>query len=262
VRTRHAILATAVLLAALATLTIPRFGQPPGYHQMADERAMAGVPNAMNVLSNIPFAVVGIIGLVRVIRLTTTSADPRDVLPYVALFAGVLLTSIGSSYYHLQPDNERLVWDRLPMTIGFVGLLAALITERVNAAVGRALLVPLVLAGIASVVYWHWSESRGAGDLRPYALVQFGSLLIVLLVLALYPRRDAGTGYLLAGVGIYLLSKALELWDREIFGITSVVSGHTLKHLAAAAGIWCILLMVRNRSPFVPSPPRSAPTGL
>jgi hypothetical protein len=51
-------------------------------------------------------------------------------------------------------------------------------------------------------------------------------------------------------VGFYVLAKILETGDRQIFALTGhTVSGHTLKHLAAAmAGYW-MLRMLRRREP-------------
>jgi hypothetical protein len=100
---------------------------------------------------------------------------------------------------------------------------------------------------VGTVLYWYWSELSGAGDLRPYAIVQFGSLAMVALMLALYPGRVGGTRYLVAGLGIYALSKGFELADAQIFSFGGLVSGHALKHLAAAAGVGCIVLMLRQR---------------
>ena len=157
-------------------------------------------------------------------------------------------TAICSSYYHLAPDNARLVWDRLPMTVGFMGLLAALVSERVDRSAGRTLLVPLLIAGVALVLYWDWTEVRGAGDLRPYFLVQFGSLLLVALILLLYPSSGSDTRYIVGGLLVYVLAKIFEVADAEIFAIGGMVSGHTLKHLVAAAGVWCLVLMVRARA--------------
>lgn len=217
---------------------------------MADERAWAGIPNCLNVLSNLPFAVVGLLGLA-----ATFGRGDRpspfvarwERWPYAALFAGVALTALGSSYYHLAPDNARLVWDRLPMTIGFMGLLTAVFAERVSVSLGRWLFAPLLVAGAASVGYWHWSEVHNAGDLRPYLLVQFGSLLLIVLLLVLYPTRYAGTGYLVVGLAAYAAAKGLELADRSIFGFGQIVSGHTLKHLAAAGGVAGLAVMLRAR---------------
>ena len=99
----------------------------------------------------------------------------------------------------------------------------------------------------ASVGYWYWTELRNAGDLRPYLLVQFGSLLVVVLLLALYPARHPGTRYLVAGLAAYAAAKGLEIADRPIFALGHAVSGHTLKHLAAAAGVACLVAMLRAR---------------
>jgi len=199
------------------------------------------------VLSNVAFAVVGLFGLAATFRRRTgTFADPWDRWPYVALFAGVTLSSVGSSYFHLAPDNARLMWDRLPMTIGFVALLIALLAERVHRGFARATFVPLLLAGAASVAYWYWSELHGTGDLRPYLVVQFGSLALVALILVLYPAR--GAVFIVAGLAAYAVAKGLELADREIFlALAHTVSGHTLKHLVAAGGVGCLVAMLRSR---------------
>jgi len=244
---RSLVLAIAGCLAIVGAFLMPPIAQPQAYHRMADERTISGIPNALNVVSNLPFAVVGLIGLMTLLSKKSPFRDSIDRWPYVALFSGVFLTAIGSSYYHLAPDNARLVWDRLPMTVGFMGLLAALVSERVDRSAGRTLLVPLLIAGVASVLYWDWTEVRGAGDLRPYFLVQFGSLLLVALILLLYPSSGSDTRYIVGGLVVYVLAKIFEVADAEIFAIGGMVSGHTLKHLVAAAGVWCLVLMVRAR---------------
>ncbi|HEX9183932.1 MAG TPA: hypothetical protein VF876_11790, partial [Burkholderiales bacterium] len=131
------------------------------YHRFADTRALAGVVNAADTLSNLAFLVVGALGLafLHCERAATSSerfASPREILPYWVFFAGVALTSAGSAWYHLAPDDARLVWDRLPMTIAFMSLIAAVVQERISVRAGAALLWPLVLLGLASVVYWRW----------------------------------------------------------------------------------------------------------
>jgi len=154
---------------------------------------------------------------------------------------GLLLTSFGSSYYHLAPDNARLVWDRLPMTLVFMPLAAAMIAERISRKAGLWLLPVLTAFGAGSVWQWYASESRGAGDLRMYAAVQAYALLVLLLALLLPARytRSADLGWV---AGFYLLGKVLETADRQVFLLTGrTVSGHTLKHLAAAAaGYWML----------------------
>ena len=227
--------------------------QDPAYHAFADRRTMFGVPNALNVLSNVAFLVAGWFGL-WVLRDRGREASMFAGVPvaqarraYVALFAGTLLTGVGSAYYHLAPDSARLVWDRLPMTIGFMGLLSAIVGERVSARAARLLFVPLLAAGAASVAYWGWTESHGAGDLRPYGLVQFGSLAIVVLLLALYRAPQAATPYLVTALAAYGAAKLFEAFDALIFSAGGLVSGHTLKHVAAAVGLGLVGLMLRHR---------------
>jgi hypothetical protein len=247
---RHSILAIAVTGAVLLVMSRPPIPQDLDYHVMADQRPLLGIPNSLNVLSNVPFAIVGLLGLAAAFGWRgrpSSFADSWERWPYAALFTGVALTALGSSYYHLAPDNARLVWDRLPMAVGFMGLLTALFAERVSLAAGKWLFLPLLAAGAASVGYWYWSELRNTGDLRPYLLVQFGSLLVVVLLLSLYPARYPGTGYLVAGLAAYAAAKGLEVADRPIFALGHVVSGHTLKHLAAAGGVACLVAMLRTR---------------
>jgi len=167
--------------------------------------------------------------------------DPRERWPYIVVCLGVLLTGLGSAYYHLAPDNARLVWDRLPMTLVFMGLLAATIAERIGAAAGLAALPPLVAAGVLSVLYWRASEAAGAGDLRPYGLVQFFPALGIPLLLWLFPARYTRGGDLLAVLAIYGASKVFEALDGPIFRAGRVLSGHTLKHLTAAFACWWLI---------------------
>jgi uncharacterized membrane protein len=227
-----------------ATFCSPIVGQDPAYHVMADQRTIFGVPNAWNVASNAAFLVAGVFGLV------TTHRRLRDRWtrwPYRTLFAGTVLTAFGSTWYHLAPDNAGLVWDRLPMTIAFTGLLTAVVAERVSERIARNLLVPLMIAGGLSVLYWYATELAGRGDLRPYALIQFGSIAVMLIVLLRYRSAESGAPFLWAGLGCYAAAKIFELADAPIYGALPV-SGHTLKHFAAAAGIVAVAFMLEARS--------------
>lgn len=246
---RHVILVLAVGAVLAVVLLQPPMSQPLSYHNMADQRTLLGIPNALNVLSNVPLAFVGALGLVAVFKPGSRHVfeHPWERWPYAALFTGVALTSIGSSYYHLAPDNARLVWDRLPMTLGFMGLSTAVLAERVNLRLARRLFVPLLVTGGGSVAYWYWSEVHGAGDLRPYLLVQFGSLLVVALVLVLYSSRYAGGRYLAAGLAGYAAAMLFETADAAIFAMGRITSGHTLKHLVAAGAVGCVVVMLGVR---------------
>ena len=241
---------------AIACCLIPRIPQPLSYHQFADNRSFLGIANFGDVASNLPFALVGIWGLAFLFRKSSAGGnghfiDPRERWPYFFVFSGLLLTAFGSSYYHLSPDNARLVWDRLPMTITFMGLVAAIITERISVRLGLYLLPALLLIGMGSVLQWHWSEVHGVGDLRFYASVQAYSTLVVLLAF-LFPRRYTRTSDFWLVIGFYVLAKLLETFDRQVFSVLHVVSGHTLKHLAAAAAGFCILRMLQKRMPISP----------
>ncbi len=248
--------AAGLLFLALAAVVIvaaclaPRTAQPLSYHNFADQRQWLGIPNFGDVASNLPFAVFGAWGLLFLASSASRSrfVQSRERIPYFFIFAGLLLTAFGSAYYHLAPDNNRLVWDRLPMAIVFMALISAMIAERVNTSLGLWLLPVLLPIGVASVVQWHYSEMGGSGDLRFYAAVQTGSILALLIALALRPRYTRSSDLAVA-VGFYLVAKVLETFDRQIFAIGHVVSGHTLKHLAAAAsGLW-ILKMLKHRVP-------------
>lgn len=245
-------LAVAVATAALLSSRTP---QPLSYHHLADRRSWLGVPNFGDVASNIVFLSAGLWGLAFLLRESSRKQfiDVRERWPYLLVFLGLLLTAFGSAYYHLAPDNPRLVWDRLPMTVVFMPLVAALIAERVNVKLGLRLLPVLTAVGMGSVIQWHWTEQHGAGDLRFYAAVQLYALLALIAALLLPPRYTRGSDFLVIA-GLYLLAKICETADRQIFSLGHLVSGHTLKHLAAGvAGYW-VLRMLQKRHPISQSP--------
>ena len=190
-RMRVLILGAATLAAGISVALLPRTPQPLDYHNFADQRTILSIPNFFEVVSNVPFLLVGIWGLLIVLGRSKSSPHafvaPAERWPYVILASGVILTCFGSAYYHRAPDNAWLVWDRLPMTLGFMSLLAAMIMERLSLRAGLALLGPLLVLGLLSVLQWYVSELHGAGDLRLYLMVQFYTLVLVLLILWLFP---------------------------------------------------------------------------
>ena len=239
-RTGVAVLLSLTLVVIIAAILAPRIAQPLAYHNFADRRAWLDIANFGDVVSNAGFAIVGLWGLTILLRKPSRVqfVDSRERWPYPVVFAGMVLTAVGSSYYHLAPDNDRLVWDRLPMTIVFMALVAAMIIERISVPMGLALLPPLLVVGIASVVEWHTSEINGASDLRFYAALQAYAVLLLLAILLLAPRYTRSSDLAIV-VGFYVLAKITEAVDRPIFAFGHIVSGHTIKHLAAAAaGLW------------------------
>ena len=252
-RVRLLTLAGVALLGAVPLAAHGPIPQDPAYHHFRDDRTLLGVPNALNVLSNLPFLLLGVWGLWFLARHGAPRPDgpfltSGERWPYTVLFVGVLTTCLGSMYYHLDPTDARLVWDRLPMTVGFMGLFASIVAERIGPRVGDLLLSPLVAAGAASVAYWYGTEQQGRGDLRPYILVQFYPLAAVVVMGLLFPPRYTRGAWLFAGLGLYVLAKVCEDADARICGRGGVVSGHTLKHLPAAGG-WCVLRMLQTRRP-------------
>jgi hypothetical protein len=237
-----------VAVLAIAAVFVPRMDLPPSYHHFADQRGWLGVPHFGDVASNLAYLAAGLWGLSFLGRRSnrTRFVDPLESWPYMLVFFGLVLTAFGSAYYHLAPDNDRLVWDRLPMTIVFMPLVAALIAERVSVKLGVWLLPILTAAGIASVLLWHQSVQRGAGDLRFYGTVQLYAVLAIFIALLL-PSRYTRNSDLLIVAGFYALAKVCETADHQIFSVGHMVSGHTLKHLAsAAAGLW-ILRMLKKK---------------
>jgi hypothetical protein len=216
--------------AAVALIVHGPIAQPQAYHAFADSRSFAGIPWALNVLTNVPFAIVGLWGLYR----GRTSAAWRT------FDVTLVLTAFGSAYYHLAPDDARLVWDRLPIALACAALLAA-VYEQASAARGGAVrLAVLCAAAVASVVWWQYTD-----DLRPYLLLQGAPL--VLVPLWQWRAGRSSRERILFGVAIacYVAAKAFEALDRPVFEALGV-SGHSLKHLLAAVGA-AFLVLGRGR---------------
>lgn len=247
-RIRLMVLLAVTAVAAAVVFWMDPIPQDPAYHRFADARPWLGIPNFQNVASNLPFLIVGGIGLIRVRRRFSGAIDTGEKAAWVCLFLGITLTAFGSSWYHLAPSNATLVWDRLPMTLGFMGFFAGVIGERISQRAYRLLLWPLLGMGVASVLYWYASEVQGHGDLRLYALVQFFPLLLIPLIMAFYRPRYSHGSLLFAALGFYAAAKAFEHWDRPIFEATGgIVAGHALKHLAAAVACWVLVRMFSVR---------------
>ena len=239
-----------MLAAVVAVFSRPPMPQALDYHNFADQRGVFGIPNFGDVASNLPFLVVGVWALVSLLRRNKLAfVEPAEKWAYIVTYVGLALTFFGSSYYHLHPGNQRLVWDRLPYTLLFMGLLSATIAERISLKAGLLSLLPLSLLGPASVLYWKWTEAQGRGDLRPYMVVQFGSVLALILALLLFRSRYSHTTWLIAALIAFISAKLLEAFDKQVYALGRIVSGHTLKHLTAALSMYLIFAMLQRRHP-------------
>lgn len=233
----------------LAVALLPPFPQPQDYHRFADTRAWFGVPNFLDIVSNLMFLAVAVIGLVAVLRPGRAAfIDRAEHLPYVLFFVALAATAFGSAWYHLAPDNARLFWDRLPINICFAALLSAVIAERYSIKAGLLLLLPLVAVGAGTVWYWLRSEMLGSGNVLPYFAFQAYALLAILLLMQFLPPRYSRSADLYRAAMLYGAALAAELLDRHIYALGQIISGHTLKHLLAALAVYQVVRMLRLRT--------------
>lgn len=233
-------LALACLALLLLALFAPALAQPAHAHDFADRRALFGIPCALDVLSNLPFAFAGVLGLFALRRADACTPTQRALA--ALFFAGLLATAAGSSWYHLGPDDAGLAIDRHAMSIAFAGLLGLLVatqlSERGGALTGAALLV----LGPAAVQAW-----AATGNVLPWAVLQFGGMGMVVVLACLPPRPGAMRvrwGWVIAA---YALAKLCEVNDHAVFDATQgLLSGHTLKHVVAAQAAWPVIAAARQ----------------
>jgi hypothetical protein len=238
-------------ICVLAAVFVPAMPQPLSYHAFADCRTFWAIPNFFNVVSNLPFLIGGAMGIRLIWNGQGRFIDAREQLPYLVFFLGALLTCFGSAYYHAAPDNPRLVWDRLPMTLGFAGLVAAALAERVDLKLGLRSLWPLLLLGVVTVIYWYGTERMGAGNLIPYAIYQAWSIFIIVLLLFAYRTGRYSHGRLLAWAAVwYGLAKVFETFDLQVYRMLgATLSGHTIKHVLASFAVFAIVRQLQVREP-------------
>jgi len=235
------------LMAIIFLLRHAPIPQDPSYHRFADTRSMFSIPNFWDVMSNLPFLFVGGLGLYKLLVSKTLCIAEEIKTAYVIFFTGVALVSLSSVYYHLWPDNQTLVWDRLPMTMSFMALFVIVVSEFISVSLGRVILWPAIVLGLLSVAYWHATEMNGQGDLRLYAFVQFFPMLAMPIIFVCFQSRFDGVvayGWLLLA---YLIAKVMEHFDTVIFNSLGVISGHSLKHIAVAVGIYVLVIAYQKR---------------
>lgn len=247
--TRH--LPTAITVAlCVALLIYGPIAQPDHYHAFADQSFVFGIPHAQDVLSNLGFAAVAIWGWLRLAPMRQQPALATSWPGHALFLTSLLLTAAGSACYHWEPDNARLIWDRLPIAMACAGVLVAVRADTRGRSASAAELCLFVIAAIASVAWWAHTDRQGEGDLRPYLLLQALPIILVPLWQAIHEsppneRRSYG-----CALSLYLVAKAAELLDHQLLDRLGAVSGHTLKHLIAAlAAMVIVACLVRRIAP-------------
>jgi hypothetical protein len=242
---RQWLVAALPVAALVAMFFVPRIPQDPAYHHFVDSRTLLGVPNLWNVVSNIGYLVVGLYGLTRANRLQAPMLRPA----YLTFCVAVTFVAFGSSWYHYAPTTESLLWDRLPMAVGFMALVSLVLGERVSWQLSRQLLWPLVIIGVTTVAYWAWTEKHGVGDLRPYALVQFLPVLLMPLLLLLFPGNTQSARWLWWTFMGYVVAKIAEQLDGAIYDAIGL-SGHSIKHLVSSVAVlFALFAMLEMKAP-------------
>ena len=237
-------------IAAVLFFVVPPIVQFPWYHDFADQRLLLGIPNFWNVISNLPFLIVGMWEMWYVVsnRFTDGVPDLTERWMYLFFFFTVALTGIGSAYYHLEPNNDRLVWDRLPLAMMFMALFAIIIAERFSHYAGTWLFLPVVVLGAATVFYWHLSETWGRG--RSPSLSIDTNLSCRCHTDYFYSSvrpLTHKTEKLYAAMAWYAGAKLIEFLDKDLYSFGQILSGHTLKHIGAAASCYLVLSWIRQR---------------
>ncbi len=227
--TGYFILTILAVLSLVGMFIASPIEQDEVYHNFSDNRTLLNIPNFWNVISNVPFFIVGFLGLYKLNSIALIKTQ------YLLFFLGVLLVAFGSGYYHLNPDDHTLVWDRIPMTIAFMALFSIVISEFISAGKGRTLLFPLLITGLLAVLYWVVFS-----DLSFYAFVQFYPMLAIPVILIFFKSDyNLTIGYWLL-LFAYIISKLLEHFDYEVHHFLKVLSGHSLKHIVAATGVFVL----------------------
>lgn len=235
-----------ITLGILIILSISPIPQDPTYHDFADQRQLFGIANFWNVISNMPFIIISFIAVMHLLDGESLKYPVSLHNSYLIFFISIGTVGLGSAYYHSQPNNETLLWDRLPMTVGFMAFMAIIVGEYISEKVATKLLLPLIFIGVASVFYWHFTEMAGNGDLRPYGLIQFLPMLIIPMILFLFPARYSHSSYFWALLATYFFAKIFETFDLSLFNLLGL-SGHTLKHFCATVGPYLVFLLLKKR---------------
>jgi len=238
-------LVTTFLLVTVA-LWYGKIEQQQSYHNFADDRVIVGVTNAVDVLSNLAILVPGLLGIALMYKRQSTDYtyyQQFEPIILLTLFGGMVVTAIGSMWYHLDPNDSTLVWDRMAMTVVMTALCSLVISDRFSGLFAAKIHIPLLFFGLFTVLYWHF-----VGDLRPYYIFKLQApIILVALLIFGQESYDRVSDYVVTMM-LFLLASILEYEDYMVFDATSIISGHSLKHLVAGIGFFWLLRMVEKRT--------------
>jgi len=234
-----------IIAAIVVVFMVEPIPQNLAYHLFSDMDTLWGIPNFWNVLSNLPFMIAGLYGLIAMRQLDKESLVGVVKTVSWLFFIGLFLSGIGSGYYHLSPSNSTLVWDRLPMTITFMAFFTFVLSMHLGKKTGSLWLWPLIMVGIVSVFYWDYTESIGAGDLRFYAMIQFLPMLLIPVVVLMFPTASYNTASVWVVIAVYFAAKISEYFDYQLYYLIGI-SGHSLKHVIAALSGIAFLYAIKS----------------
>ncbi|WP_223033713.1 ceramidase domain-containing protein [Hanstruepera marina] len=226
---------TAIGLVLILVFVFNPIQQNQTYHAFCDSNEHFGIPNFWNVITNLPFLIIGCFGLLK------NRTIQQNKLQYLTFFVGIVLVSIGSAYYHINPSDKSLVWDRLPMTFVFMALVSIVISDFFNQRTGNMLLIPLLVLGITSILVWNFT-----GDLRLYAFLQFYPMLAIPIILLCNKSKICINLKYWMLLLFYGVAKGLEYFDCSIYKLSNGVSGHALKHMFSAIGLLVFIMLIRK----------------
>lgn len=247
-RTKEKVTALVLLLfiGCVGITFVPPVCQDLNYHLFADRNEYFFIPNFWNVVSNLPFLIIGGLGMLFV-AFKSKGRIVEILQPnYFIFFLGIMLTGFGSSYYHWNPNNQTLVWDRLPMTISFMSIFSIIIGEYIGTKYVRILLVAFLSLGVGSVMYWSYTEFIGCGDLRMYMVVQFFPMILIPIIMLFFKQGNYPAKYLWFVLLAYFVAKIFERFDFEI-ACFFPISGHSIKHVFAALAPMVFLMGLKNK---------------
>lgn len=227
--------------------------QQEHYHGFSNDLQLFQIQNFWNVITNLPFVILGLYGLMwwsrhfKDSKRNSLSRSERWFRLEPLLFFGIILIGLGSSYYHYNPNLSTLFWDRLPMALVFSTLFVIIIRDFVSRELNNRVKVIVVAFSVLSVVYWVLTEYLGRGDLRPYLLVQFMPMILIPYFLKLNKYKKS-TRFIWYALGMYFLAKLAEHFDNQIFEFLNIMAGHPLKHLLAAGAMVFIFNHIRKQA--------------